>query len=317
MTIKKRSFGDYMRILFTGIAMGAADVVPGVSGGTIAFITGIYDELLNSLSRCNPSLLPMLFKRGFKAVWQEINGNFLVALFTGILLSIKTFAALIAYLLEQYPILVWAFFFGLIVSSIPLLVKQQKNWRWKHWFACAAGALIVYGIAIATPAQLPGHWWIMFFAGFIAICAMILPGVSGSFLLLLAGLYPVFINAINDLNLPLLAAFGVGCMLGLMTFSKVLTWLLNHHHALTLSVLIGFLVGSLYVTWPWKQTVSSYTDRHGELVPLVQQNVLPTEFEMLTGGDPMLLTSMICVFFGIILVLSTEFLSGLSGKRHQ
>lgn len=315
MEYQKRNAKAYSGLFVRGMAMGAADVVPGVSGGTIAFITGIYDELLHSLQQINVKALLILKDEGIAAAWRYINGGFLLAVFAGVLLSLKTFAEVITIALEVYPILVWAFFFGLILASILYFARQQSGWRWKHWLACAAGAAVVFGVSLASPAQLPGHWWMLFLGGFIAICAMILPGISGSFLLLLMGLYPVFLKALSDFDLLSLASFGAGCVCGLLSFSRVLAWLLDSYHRVTLAVLIGFLVGSLNVTWPWKQTLATTVDRHGEVIPLTQANVLPGTFEALTGQDAMLGGAVAFFVLGSLLVLLSEYFAhrGRSG----
>ena len=266
--------------------MGAADVVPGVSGGTIAFITGIYDEWLDSLKRCTPAVLIMLKKEGIAKTWRHINGNFLLALFGGILISLKTFAALVLMALDAYPVLIWAFFTGLIAASIFSLGRSQRGWKLADWIGFVLGAAFVYGVSILAPAQLPGHWWILFLGGFVAICAMILPGISGSFILLLAGLYPVFLNAIHSLDLIALASFGAGCLSGLLLFSRLVSWLLHHYHKLTLATLIGFLVGSLNVTWPWKQALVTTVDSHGRTIVLQQSNLNPLDYTAVTGGEP-------------------------------
>ncbi len=305
----RRSIQEYAVIFVKGLAMGAADVVPGVSGGTIAFITGIYNELLHSLRACSPSAIPVLFKQGPGAFWRHINGNFLLAVFGGILISIKTFASIISFCLENYPLQVWGFFTGLIAASIILLGKEQGRWQWQQWGLAILGALFVYLISIAKPAQLPGHWWVLFGGGFIAICAMILPGISGSFILLLLGLYSVFIEAINTMDLIAIASFGMGCVCGLLVFSQFLSWLLDHYFKSTIAMLVGFLVGSLNVAWPWKETVEVFVNRHGEEVPLVQQNVLPWSYSSVTGESALLLYVMLFSALGVFLVLSTEILA--------
>lgn len=293
--------------------MGAADVVPGVSGGTIAFITGIYDELLDSLRNCNPAALLVIKDRGIKAFWQHINGNFLVALFGGVLLSLKTFAALIEMALATKPVWVWAFFFGLIIASVVLLMRHMPHWRVKDVFALLIGAVFVAGLSILSPGQLPGVWWTMFLGGFVAICAMILPGISGSFLLLLAGLYPVFIGAINDLEWVLLISFASGAACGLMVFSRFLSWLLHHYHQITVATLIGFLVGSLNVTWPWKLPLETTINRHGEVIVLKSQNVLPEAFAAAGNQSDVVVVVALCVG-GVFLVLATEWIATKFGK---
>lgn len=301
-----RTIRDYVLLVIKGLAMGAADVVPGVSGGTIAFITGIYNELLHSLRNCGPAALSVLFKDGFAAFWRHINGSFLVALFGGVLVSIKTFAAVIIFCLEHYPLWVWGFFSGLIAASVILLAKDQKLWSWRQWLWCLAGVLIVYFVSVAKPAQLPGDWWVLYLGGFIAICAMILPGISGSFILLLLGLYSVFLDAVNTMDLLAIASFGAGCISGLLVFSRFLAWLLDTYFQATIAVLIGFLIGSLNVTWPWKHALELVTDRHGELIPVVQRNLLPSTYQQVTGQDPQTVYVILFALCGIALVLSTD-----------
>lgn len=309
---KKRTKKDYFQLVVKGLAMGAADVVPGVSGGTIAFITGIYDELLHSLKSIGPDLLLKLKRDGIVSAWNSINGNFLVAVFGGILLSLKTFAHLIGVALELYPILVWAFFFGLILASIVYFASRQPSWRWQDGLACLLGAGLVYGISIMAPAQLPGYWWMMFIGGFIAICAMILPGISGSFLLLLMGLYPAFLEAISRLDLVALGSFGCGCIIGLLVFSRFLSWLMDRYHQITFAALIGFLIGSLNVVWPWKETLVTAINRHGEVIPLMQRNILPGTYQTLNEVDSMMIWALAFSLFGFFLVLITEFISNKS-----
>lgn len=304
-----RSLRDYLLIAVKGMAMGAADVVPGVSGGTIALITGIYNELLHSLRNCGPATLPILFKQGFPAAWKHINGFFLLAVFGGILISIKTFASVISYCLENYPLLVWGFFSGLITASVILLAKTQSGWKWQHFLWCVLGVAVVVGISVAKPAQLPGEPWVLFFGGFIAICAMILPGISGSFILLLLGLYSVFLQAINNMDVIAIACFGAGCISGLLVFSRFLSWLLDTYYTPTMALLIGFLIGSLNVTWPWKHVLETVTDRHGDLIPVVQKNVLPWDYSVITGQNSQLLYVILCVALGVALVLLTEFVA--------
>ena len=307
--METRSIKDYLVILVKGLCMGAADVVPGVSGGTIAFITGIYDEWLDSLKRCTPAVLLMLKNDGFRKTWHYINGNFLLALFGGILISLKTFASVVLFAMEAYPILVWAFFSGLIIASIYSLGREQTGWRLAHWLALLAGVLFVYGVSVLSPAQLPGHWWVLFLGGFIAICAMILPGISGSFILLLAGLYPVFLNAIRDVNIIALASFGAGCLCGLILFSRVVSWLLHHYHSMTLATLIGFLVGSLNVTWPWKEVLVTTVDSHGKTIVLQQANLNPFEYAAVIGAEPHILLACVAAVMGAVVVLGTEYVA--------
>lgn len=304
-----RSIRDYVMIMVKGLCMGAADVVPGVSGGTIAFITGIYDELLDSLKRCTPAALLMIKNEGLAKTWHYINGNFLLALFGGILISLKTLAAVVLVVMAAYPILVWAFFSGLILASIYLLAKQQHSWSIRHWLALLVGIAVVVGISLLAPAQLPGYWWVLFLGGFFAICAMILPGISGSFILLLVGLYPVFLNAIHTFDILALMSFGTGCICGLMVFSRFLSWLLHQYYTLTLATLIGFLAGSLSVTWPWKEVLLTAINSHGETIVLQQASVSPAKYLSVTGSDPQVVAAVCCALAGVLLVVMTEYIA--------
>lgn len=301
-----RTLKDYLFVMLKGLCMGAADVVPGVSGGTIAFITGIYDEWLNSLKRCTPAVLLRIKREGIVKTWQYINGNFLVALFGGILISLKTFAAVVLMAMENYPILVWAFFSGLVAASIYLLVREQRGWGVVEFIGLIVGIAFILAISFMAPAQLPGHGWILFLGGFVAICAMILPGISGSFILLLVGLYPVFLQAIHNLEIVKLLWFGAGCITGLVVFSRFLLWLLRSYHNQTLSVLIGFLVGSLYVTWPWKNALLTTTDSDGRTVVLQQENLNPLNYLAVTGNDPTIGLAVLWAFLGVALVIGIE-----------
>lgn len=302
----QRGLKDYLFVLLKGLCMGAADVVPGVSGGTIAFITGIYDEWLSSLKRCTPAVLLRLKRDGIVKTWQYINGNFLLALFGGILISLKTFAAVVLVAMDTYPILVWAFFSGLVAASIYHLVREQRGWGVTEAVGLLAAIGFILAVAHMAPAQLPDHGWILFLGGFVAICAMILPGISGSFILLLVGLYPVFLRAIHNLEIDKLLWFGAGCICGLVAFSRFLLWLLRSYHNQTLSVLIGFLIGSLYVTWPWKNALLTTTDSHGRVVVLQQENLNPLNYLAATGHEPTILLAAVWAGLGVALVLGVE-----------
>lgn len=309
---KQRGLGAYAVIGVKGMAMGAADVVPGVSGGTIALITGIYEELLSSLKNLTPDKLLVLIKQGPIAFWSSINGNFLFSLFAGILLSVVTLAAAVTYCLENYPLQVWGFFSGLILSSCFVLMRQQAAWRWQQLLALLIGALVVLGVGILKPMELPFGVWILFFGGFIAICAMILPGISGSFLLLMMGLYPQVLRAVHEFDWLALGIFILGCISGLLVFSRFLSWLLGRYHDTTLAMMIGFLIGSLYTTWPWKEVLERGVDRHGESIVLSQKSVLPNAF----AGEPMVASVILFAVAASFLILLVEFLSRKFSKSH-
>ena len=314
---QRQSFWAYLLVVVKGMAMGAADVVPGVSGGTIAFITGIYEELLGSLRSITPKTVALLWQTGPSAFWRAINGPFLLALLSGIAFSLFSFARLISYCLENYPILVWAFFFGLIIASVIYIVRQLHGWSWRETLALVIGTAIALAISVAKPAQLPGDWWMVFVAGSIAICAMILPGISGSFILLLMGMYPVFLNALKTVDVFLLSCFFAGCACGLLLFSHLLSWLLDRYHNTTLALLTGFLIGSLNVIWPWKQTLESTVDRHGEVIPLVQENLLPSTYASVTGTEPYTLVAGLLVIGGVFLVLGLEWVAIKVQSSHK
>lgn len=303
----------WLLVFFKGAAMGAADVVPGVSGGTIAFITGIYERLLSALKSLTPLALGVWYREGFAAFWARIDAWFLLTLFSGILFSVISLANIISFLLAQYPILIWSFFFGLVLASAIYLGSKIPQWQAKYVIAIIIGTLIALGLGYIRPNELPAEWWMMFIAGSVAICAMILPGISGSFILLLMGMYSVVINALQELDVVLLLSFVAGCFVGLIGFSHVLSWLLKRHHWTTLSLLTGFLLGSLSLLWPWKQVVETTVDRHGELIPLVQVNVLPHKYAALTQEPAYILYAVLCIMFGLLLVLLLERI----GRNHK
>ena len=265
----------YLWLYLKGIAMGSADVVPGVSGGTIAFITGIYTELLDSIKSVNINALVILFKQGPKAAWQAVNGTFLLVLLLGILSAILTLAKVIHYLLDEHAILLWAFFFGLILASSLHMGKQIKQWDKGTFAALLIGAVCAGFISIASPTSIEASYLNIFIAGSIAICAMILPGISGSFILLLMGLYAPVLAAVKGLQLDIMMVFALGAIFGLMLFARLLSWLLHHYQDLMFSLLTGFMLGALLKVWPWKETISYRLNSKGLEVPFEQLNRLP------------------------------------------
>ena len=299
----KRSLKDYIIISLKGMAMGAADVVPGVSGGTIAFISGIYEELLNSISSFNLSLFSVLKNEGFKKVWKMVNGRFLLALFIGICISVLSLAKLIENLLENHPILIWSFFFGLVLASIIYIAKQIKIWNIKCYLYLIFGLIFAYYITTLNPViSQNSSPWFLFLAGMIAICAMILPGISGSFILVLLGAYKPILNAINTKDFFSIIIFMAGAILGLLTFSRVLKWLFSKYKNYTLALLIGFIAGSLNKIWPWKETISWRTNSKGIEVPFNTTSVSPLSFD----GDSKLLMAGLLAIIGFSLILLLE-----------
>lgn len=270
-----RTFKDYALLTLKGIGMGAADVVPGVSGGTIAFIVGIYEELIDSIKSINLTSLKMLCSLKFSRFWKAVNGNFLLAILSGIGLSVFSLAKLITYLLVQEPVLVWSFFFGLVLASIWFVSREVAQWNAKTVIAFAAGAVAAYAITITTPAETSNDLWFIFLCGAIAICAMILPGISGSFILVLLGKYFFIMEAVKSLRMSILLVFAGGAVIGISLFSRALSYALHRFHDITIAILSGFMLGSLNKVWPWKETIETYIDRHGVAKPLIETNILP------------------------------------------
>lgn len=268
-----RSPLQYFTVALKGLAMGAADVVPGVSGGTIAFISGIYDELLSSINALNLSALNTLFRKGMVSFWREINGGFLLALFSGIVISLFSLSNLIQWTLLHHPQLLWAFFFGLVAASA-LMVGKTVRWQIYSIIALILGTAVAYYLTVIPAMGDNESKVFLFVAGFIAICAMILPGISGSFILLLLGAYRPVIEALSSRDFFVLAVVGAGCVSGLLVFSRVLKWLLNRFRNITIALLTGFLVGSLNKLWPWKEVLQSEVI-HGKLKVILEKSVAP------------------------------------------
>lgn len=285
----ERKLKDYLLLSLKGMAMGAADVVPGVSGGTIAFIVGIYDELIDSIKSINPRSLKLLLTGKVGAFWKAINGNFLFFLLLGIGISVFSLAKLITYLLVNEPVLVWAFFFGLVLASTWFVSKDIKEWNWKTVFGFIVGAVVAYYITVATPTQTTNSLWFIFVCGAIAICAMILPGISGSFILVLLGKYFYIMEAVKTLDFVVLGVFAVGCILGITSFSHVLSYALKRVRNVTLAVLSGFMLGSLNKVWPWKEMENVVANGH-EFV--TERNIWP-DTEVLEGVVLMLIGFML------------------------
>ncbi|WP_038195244.1 DUF368 domain-containing protein [Vibrio nigripulchritudo] len=297
---------NLLKTFFKGVAMGAADVVPGVSGGTIAFITGIYDTLLESIRRVNPSIIGIWKREGFKAAFDHINGLFLITLFSGIILSILTLAKLISWLLVEHPIPLWSFFFGLILISVVHVLKQVKKKNIMTGVFLLLGVGFAYTITVVSPLQMADTSLNIFIAGMIAICAMILPGISGSFILLLLGMYGPILAAAKGLQIDVLMLFMLGCVVGILSFSHVLSWLLKNFRDYTLTFLTGLMLGTLPKIWPWKETISWRTNSKGEQVPLVQHNLSPFEFESVIQQPSQLTLAIVMMLVGIGLVWGLE-----------
>ncbi len=327
-----RNLSQYIWISLKGIAMGAADAVPGVSGGTIAFISGIYEELVTTISNVNLSLLKTLRNKGFKAFWTQLNGGFLVALLSGILISFVTFMRLAKYLIENHPVLIWSFFFGLIIASIIYVAQQIQTWRLSTLFSIVVGTLIAFYITTLPSLGTNENPFFLFFAGALAICAMILPGISGSFILVILGAYKTLSDAVHDFDFKRLALFAGGATIGLLSFSHLLKWLFKHYENTTLALLTGFIIGSLNKIWPWKETLSVYSGEIGGIIPFneisslgtlsvyqkntqdfesyktgVEQSVLPHHFSEINATlDPQLIPALVFMLLGFLTIFLLE-----------
>lgn len=312
-----RSFKEYVLLFLKGIGMGSADVVPGVSGGTIAFITGIYDELLNSIKSIDAEAFRLLIKFKLADFWKHINGNFLIVLVAGIAISLFSLAKLITYLLETYPIQLWSFFFGLIVISALMVARDVEKKNWAAALAAIAGILIAYFITSASPAKTSDNLFFAFVSGAIAICAMILPGISGAFILLILGKYTYVLTALKSFDIPVILVFVAGCVIGLLLFSRLISWLLHKYQSLTVALLAGFMVGSLNKIWPWKIVDTYRLNSHGEQVPFLDHNVMPQEFMAQTGNQPHVLEAILFAAAGILLVVLIERIANVFGKKES
>jgi len=283
--------------------MGAADVVPGVSGGTIAFITGIYEELVHSIRSINGKALRFFFSGKWRAFWKHINGNFLLAVFIGIFISVVSLAKILEFILENYPVMIWSFFFGLILASSYVVSRRIKHWDFNRVVALASGIGIAFYITSITPSETTNAFWFVFFAGALASCAMILPGISGSFILLLLGKYAFALNAVNEVNIISLLLLGSGAVLGLISFANLLSWLLRKYHDSTIALLAGFMIGSLNKIWPWKETIETIVV-DGQVKPLVEKNILPA----ISHPEHYFWLALLMAVVGIMLILVIELL---------
>jgi len=270
--------------------MGLADLIPGVSGGTVAFISGIYEELLYSIKLMSGDVLRLLLKLKFKEAFTKIPIHFLTPLFAGIFTSIILLARLLSYLLEVYPSFIWSFFFGLVLASTWLVAKRVTSWNTGNVLAFGITAIAAYILVGAVPVETPENLPMFFFSGMIAIIAMILPGISGSFILLLIGKYAQVLDAAKNLQTDVLLAVITGAAIGLSVFARFLTWLFAKYHNISIAILSGFMLGSVRKLWPWKETILTRINSHGEIVPLIEKNILPHSID-------------VSVFFSITLIV--------------
>jgi putative membrane protein len=299
----------YLLILLKGMGMGAADVVPGVSGGTIAFITGIYEELIHSIKSFDLQAIKLFFTGKWVSFWKHINGTFLFSVFFGIFISVVSLARLLEYLLHAYPIHIWSFFFGLILVSSYVVARKVKHWDYPIVVALVAGVGAAFYITSVTPAQTPDDAWFIILSGALGSCAMILPGISGSFILLLLGKYEFALEAVNNVNIKDLLLLGAGAAVGLISFAKLLSWLFKKYHNLTIAVLAGFMIGSLNKIWPWKETLETVIINE-EVKPLVEKNILP----QLSNGDHHFWAGILFILAGAALIALIEIVLNKSNE---
>lgn len=293
-------------ILLRGLAMGAADIVPGVSGGTIAFITGIYFRLLEAINRIPAAFWQELRRGRLKAFWRACDGTFLVTLLAGILISVVSLASAITYALETHPIPLWSFFFGLILASVWHVAREIHHRRAILLVAAALGGVFAWWVTSLSPVDTTPTAWVLFGSGAIAICAMILPGISGSFILVVLGMYAPVLEAVRELALVKLAIFSAGCLVGLLSIARVLTWAVNRYHDLVLAFLTGVMIGALNKVWPWKVTLTWRTNSAGEQIPVEEVNVLPGVFAEQTGANAELGLALAAAVAGLLLVVTVE-----------
>ena len=334
-----KGFAKNIMVAVKGACMGAADVIPGVSGGTIAFIMGIYDDFVGSLASINGEAVRMLLKGQFKAFWKHINGSFLLSLVIGIGISVIALAGLMQYLLEWHPIQTWAFFFGLITASSIFILRGISGWGWRELLLLAAGCVLGVTVCTLSPTQTPDAFWFIFLSGALAICAMILPGISGSFILLILGKYQFIMGAISDLvsgvnvahNLLIMCVFGIGAVIGILSFSKFLHWLLARWQKPTMIVLAGFIIGSLVKVWPWsnkdaivcaqfagaptlEETIATF-EGSGLGIDAAQKVFEETVARYVDHIDPMIGSAILFTLIGFFLVTGIEIAGKLIAKR--
>jgi len=289
-------------VLIKGMLMGAADIVPGVSGGTIAFITGIYERLLHALKLFLPSFFSLIRHKRLQRFFNESDFLFLLTLFSGILISVISLAKVISFLMVYYPIPLWSSFFGLILASVFVVSRDINKWTFSLVMALLIGALLAWSVTQIAPASLEKNSVTIFLSGVLAICAMVLPGISGSFILVILGSYAWVLEAIKQFELFTLSLFCAGCLVGLLSIANVLSWAFEKYKALTLSLLIGFMLGAMPKIWPWKEVLSYRENSKGQLVPLTESSIMPSTYESITGLDAQIFIAIGCALFSIVLV---------------
>jgi len=279
-TSDQYSFKYYIVLILKGFCMGASDVIPGVSGGTIAFILGIYEDLIRSIKSIDLNFLKTLFRFKINDLIRNRSLRFLIALGLGILIAILSLARVLSWLLQAHPVLIWSFFFGLILASVYSVGRHLKKWDLPLLLCLFSGTLGAYLLVGIVPLSTPNTPWFLMLSGAVAICAMILPGISGSFVLVLLGKYFYVLEAVNQRDLYTIFLVSIGAGFGLISFVRLLSWFFRRFHDLTIAVLTGLMLGALRKVWPWKETLTSVTGSNGRLIPTSQINVLPQSWDI-------------------------------------
>ncbi len=301
--IRKRSLSDYLLLASKGFCMGASDVVPGVSGGTMAFILGIYEELINAIKSFDLKSLQLLLTLKVRPFLDRISWKFLISVGIGILTAIFTLSKVLSWLLQNKPVLIWSFFLGLILASVLSVSRRVEVWRLSTWTCLSGGILGTYFLVGLVPVSTPNEPWFLFISGAVAICAMILPGISGAFILVLLGKYQIVLEAVNQRDLTVLLLVFMGACVGITIFSRLLSWLFKKYHDFTVALLTGFMLGSLRKVWPWKETIKSVTDIKGKVIPIIQENIFPSLWNIEV-------TNAICLItIGFLIVFSMDYLA--------
>ena len=296
----KRSISDYITITLKGFCMGAADVVPGVSGGTMAFILGIYEELIQAIRSFDLNFFRLVSELKIKAAIEHASILFLTALGTGILIAIFSLARILSWLLLNQPVLIWSFFMGLVLASVITVSRKISKWSPAAITCIIFGTAGAYLLVGSVPVSTPNETWFIFLSGSIAICAMILPGISGSFILVLLGKYHYILEAVNNRDILTIITVAAGAGAGILVFSRFLNWLLKNHHNMTIAVLTGLMLGSLRKVWPWKETLQSILDSHGKTIPVLQVNILPPQW----GNEVIFAVLLMTAGAGAVLLLA-------------
>ena len=294
--MSSQSLLNFIILAIKGFLMGAANVIPGVSGGTMALILGIYEELIDAIRSINLRFLRLITLFKIREAITSVPWTFLLPLGLGILLATFSLAKALGWLLDSYPVIVWSFFFGLILSSVITVSRVVKKWRITTIVAIAFGTIAAYFLFGIMPVATPNAPWFIFVSGFIAICAMILPGISGAYILVLLGKYRYILEALNNKDFFTLFIIASGAVVGLISFAQVLGWLLKRYHDLTMAILIGLMLGSLRKIWPWKETLTTFIDSHGKEIPSLQSNIIPSSFTIEVG------LALLFMFIGVLVV---------------